>query len=112
MQEQQQGEDQEKGDIRLHFDQRLATNLQAADIDLFEALWDRIPGHQEGGPRVYLLRGEESDLLLERTVEEMKRRGPSLARVVSFPSVGHAPALFCPQQQDAVSSFLSDDDEP
>ena len=44
-------------------------DMQRADFHIWP-LWDRIRCP------VLLLRGKESDVLLESTVEEMKRRGP------------------------------------
>ena len=52
------------------------------------------------------LRGAESDLLLPETAEEMERRGPC-CRVVTFPGIGHAPALNVPEQIGLVAEFLA-----
>ena len=53
-----------------------------------------------------LLRGGRSDVLPQRTAEEMTRRGPR-ARLLVFPQCGHAPALATPEQIDAVREFLT-----
>lgn len=58
---------------------------------------------------VLLLRGEDSDLVLRETAEEMKRRGPGVRghlQVVEVPHCGHAPALNVPAQLRPVSSFI------
>ena len=52
-----------------------------------------------------LLRGAQSDLLSEATVEQMQGRGPRPA-CVRFEGVGHAPTLVAPDQIAAVRDFL------
>ena len=52
-----------------------------------------------------VLRGAESDLLLESTAQQMAERGPK-ARVVEFPGIGHAPWLMNDDQIDVVRGFL------
>ncbi|HYD96607.1 MAG TPA: alpha/beta hydrolase [Noviherbaspirillum sp.] len=53
-----------------------------------------------------VLRGVDSDLLLQETAEEMTRRGPC-AQLAVIPGCGHAPALNVPEQIDLVRGFLS-----
>jgi len=57
---------------------------------------------------VLCLRGEQSDLLLADTADEMRRRGPR-AVVVTIPGCGHAPALNVPEQIGLVERFLAAD---
>ena len=55
------------------------------------------------------LRGENSDLVLKETTDEMLRRGPGamgLAQVVEVAGCGHAPALNVPDHLDRVSVFI------
>jgi pimeloyl-ACP methyl ester carboxylesterase len=52
-----------------------------------------------------VLRGAESDLLLEATAKQMAERGPR-ARVVEFPGIGHAPWLMTEDQIAVVRDFL------
>ena len=52
-----------------------------------------------------VLRGVDSDLLLQETAEEMTRRGPKAALAV-IPGCGHAPALNVPEQIELVREFL------
>ena len=52
-----------------------------------------------------VLRGVESDLLLEATAREMARRGPR-ASIAEIEGVGHAPALLDPEQIAAVVDWL------
>jgi pimeloyl-ACP methyl ester carboxylesterase len=68
------------------------------DVDLW-SVWDavRCP--------VLVLRGAESDLLSAETAAEMERRGPR-ARVVTFPGIGHAPALVAEDQIAVVRGWL------
>jgi pimeloyl-ACP methyl ester carboxylesterase len=69
-----------------------------SDIDLWP-LWDAIQAP------VLVLRGAESDVLLEPTATEMTRRGPR-AELVTFAAVGHAPALFDDTQIGVVRRWL------
>lgn len=52
-----------------------------------------------------LMRGIDSDLLLQETAEEMTRRGPH-AQLAVIPGCGHAPALNVPEQIELVRNFL------
>jgi pimeloyl-ACP methyl ester carboxylesterase len=53
-----------------------------------------------------VLRGIESDLLLQETAEEMTQRGPH-AQLAVIPGCGHAPALNVPDQIELVRKFLA-----
>jgi pimeloyl-ACP methyl ester carboxylesterase len=53
-----------------------------------------------------VIRGQNSDLLTEDTLEQMKKRGPGVAKVLIVDGVGHAPMLNTKEQVDAVKSFL------
>ena len=52
-----------------------------------------------------ILRGAQSDLLLESTAREMAVRGPR-PRLIEFAGIGHAPMLLTPEQYDPVVAFL------
>jgi pimeloyl-ACP methyl ester carboxylesterase len=54
-----------------------------------------------------VLRGADSDLLLQETAEEMTRRGPR-AQLALIPGCGHAPALNVPEQIELVRGFLAE----
>ncbi|WP_185844286.1 alpha/beta fold hydrolase [Bordetella hinzii] len=54
---------------------------------------------------ILVLRGEQSDLLTEATVQEMRRRNPRTQERV-FAGVGHAPTLMTPEQIEPVARFL------
>ena len=53
-----------------------------------------------------VLRGKESDLLLESTAKRMQDRGPR-ATVVEIPGVGHAPWLMSQDQIGIIRDFLA-----
>ncbi len=55
---------------------------------------------------VLCLRGEDSDLLLRETAEQMRHRGPR-AMVAEIAGCGHAPALNTPAQYALVERFLA-----
>jgi len=54
---------------------------------------------------VLVLRGANSEVLLKKTLEEMRERKPDV-EVVEFPGVGHAPALMSAEQIRVVKEFL------
>ena len=55
---------------------------------------------------VLCLRGEDSDLLLRETTEQMRERGPRAA-VVEIAGCGHAPTLNSPEQFALVERFFA-----
>lgn len=69
-------------------------------IDLWN-IWDKVDCP------ALVLRGAESEVLLPKTVQEMKARKPQL-EVVEFAGVGHAPALMNADQIGVVRRFLLD----
>ncbi|WP_374385332.1 alpha/beta fold hydrolase [Dongia sp.] len=89
------------GTFGLAYDPAIAENVKKAvqDWDLW-ALWDRI------SIPTLLLRGGDSDLLLPQTADEMTRRGPR-AKLVTFPGMGHAPALMAPDQISVIEAWLT-----
>lgn len=52
-----------------------------------------------------VLRGENSEVLLKKTLEEMKERKPDV-EIAEFSGVGHAPALMSAEQMGVVKEFL------
>lgn len=73
-------------------------DMQHGDFDIWP-LWDRIECP------VLVIRGAESDVLLESTFEEMQRRGPPVD-VIEVPGVGHAPTLTDNKHVDLVCDWL------
>lgn len=90
----------EGGGLGLAYDPTIAVpfNGSIADADLWP-VYDAIT------VPTLVTRGAESGLLRAGTAEEMTRRGPK-ARLVTFPGVGHAPALMDDGQIAAVRDFL------
>ena len=56
---------------------------------------------------VLLLRGAQSDVLLQATAEDMTLRGPR-ARLVEFDGIGHAPTLVAADQVEVVRQWLTE----
>ncbi|MFA5955894.1 alpha/beta fold hydrolase [Hyphomicrobium sp.] len=89
------------------YDPKLAKCLSVLDGPVpklwpqFEAM-KRIP--------VLVLRGANSDLLSEKTVEEMRQRHPRLSSF-TVPAQGHAPLLRDAPTISAVASFFAETDE-
>ena len=75
-----------------------SARISSSGIDLWP-VWDavRCP--------TLVLRGGESDLLLESTLRRMQQRG-SQVEAVQFPGIGHAPWLMSGEQIGAVRRFL------
>lgn len=92
---------QPDGRVTPHYDPAMVMQFTHHTDDYLRwAEWDSldIP--------VLCLRGEESDLLLRDTAEQMRERGPR-AVVVEIAGCGHAPALNTPQQIELVERFLA-----
>ena len=90
------------GHFVLAYDPAIAAPFQdpslLADVDLW-AVWGLLT------QPVFVVRGEESDLLSENTLLEMARRGPKASHT-TIPNVGHAPALMDSAQIGLVEEFL------
>lgn len=88
------------GKVTPHYDPRIVMMFthHAAELVQWD-FWDALEC------KALCLRGAESDLLLAETAEEMTRRGPR-CRVVTFPGIGHAPALNVPEQIGLVADFF------
>jgi pimeloyl-ACP methyl ester carboxylesterase len=67
-------------------------------IDLWP-VWDAVKSP------TLVLRGKESDLLLDSTVKRMQERGPKM-KVIEFPGIGHAPWLMSEDQIRPIADFL------
>ena len=90
----------EDGKWRPRYDPGIAVNFReaiGADIDL-RPYWNLVHGP------VLVIRGEQSDLLLAETLEEMRRRPHTDAHIV--PRTGHAPMLMNDAQAGVVRHFL------
>lgn len=89
------------GKVTLHYDPAMVRQFIAHpnDYDLWEE-YDALD------MLALVMRGVDSDLLLQDTAEEMTRRGPR-ARLAVIPGCGHAPALNVPAQIELVREFLA-----
>ncbi len=89
------------GAYTLHYDPAIADAFHAGPIDDINLwpVWDRIQCP------TLVLRGEQSDVLLAETADEMTRRGPR-ATLLTFAGMGHAPALMADDQIAAVADWL------
>ena len=91
----------EGGDWGLRYDPDIARPFRKGpllDVDLWSH-WDAITCP------TLVLRGADSDLLLEETAEQMQKRGPR-AQLVEFSGIGHAPMLMSKDQIEVVKNFL------
>ena len=88
------------GKVTPHYDPAMVRQfiVHPHDYDLWEE-YDALD------MPVLVLRGVDSDLLLQETAEEMTRRGPC-AELAVIPGCGHAPALNVPEQIALVRNFL------
>ena len=87
--------------FRLHYDPAIRIPFAKdapADMEVWQ-LYDAVTCP------TLVLRGGDSGLLNAATAEEMTRRGPR-ARLVTFPGVGHAPALMAEGQIAVVREFV------
>ena len=89
-----------KGRWIFRYDPGIGKNFHAApprDVDL-RAVWNGVHGP------VLMIRGEQSDLLLAETLEEMRRRPHTETFTVA--RTGHAPMLMDDLQAGVIRRFL------
>lgn len=100
--------DEQRGRPARAFDRKLARAL--GSIDLSRPIPDMWPQFIAlGQVAAFVLRGENSDLLSETTLEAMVERHPNL-RTMTVPDQGHAPLLVSPEIVDAVAGFFAAND--
>lgn len=94
----------EDGDLRLAYDPRIRESFGSINED-FQVwdLWEQID------IPVLILRGSESGILTQETLDEMLRRNPN-ARSHVFEGIGHAPPLMDGDQINIVLDFLAEGD--
>jgi pimeloyl-ACP methyl ester carboxylesterase len=89
------------GGVTLHYDPGIAAPIRAQEAQALDmrALWGlvKVP--------VLLIRGADSDLLLEETAQAMAA-GPHV-QLAEITGAGHAPALMDPAQIALVAAFLA-----
>lgn len=94
--------EREDGRIVLDYDVEISKPVQSGDVappdlwPLFDALAP-LP--------ILLVRGALTDLLSMQTVDEMRRRSPTLT-LAQVPNVGHAPLLTEPVAEAALDAFF------
>ncbi len=86
----------------MNYDPGIAAPFQQGPINDIE-LWDY---YDRITCPTLLLRGADSDLLLQDTAQAMTQRGPK-ARLVAFDGIGHAPMLMADDQITVVHEFLT-----
>ena len=89
----------------VDFDRKIARKLDPDAISAGETpeLWPQFDGL--GGIPGLVIRGENSDILTERTVAEMKKRHHRLS-AVTVAERGHAPFLIEPEALKGIESLL------
>ena len=96
---------QENGALVPTYDVRLAQTMEGVDYEKpLPALWKEFDALS--GTPVMVVRGENSDLLSEQTVDAMRaRRGEMEA--IAVPDQGHAPLLAEPDVIAAITDFVA-----
>lgn len=93
----------DNGDVGLAYDPGIAVPLRAMPVEDID-MW---PVWNEVSSPVLVIRGEESDVLLAETAENMTGTGPG-ARLEVLAGIGHAPTLMSGEQIDLIRDWLSD----
>jgi len=88
------------GRLTPHYDPQIVRQFHRERDDYL--IWDE---YDSLTLPVLCLRGEDSDLVLPQTTEQMRMRGPR-AKIVEIAGCGHAPALNTPAQLGIVDQFL------
>ena len=85
----------------LAYDPQIAHNFKSiadSDIDWW-SIWQMV------SCPVLLLHGEQSILLSKETIDQMQTIHPQM-KVVTFPGIGHAPALMAEEQINLIQAWL------
>jgi pimeloyl-ACP methyl ester carboxylesterase len=93
------------GKYRLNYDPKIGHVFQDKPLSDLEDihLWDI---WQKLTCPLLLLHGNDSDLLLTETIEEMQKQQPNM-EVIHLENVGHAPALMEEEQIKLIKQWLS-----
>ena len=98
-------EQDEKGRYRMNYDPRIISGLAnegaPGDLDLWH-VWQQVT------QPVLILRGADSNVLSPETASRMMEG--KKASLVTFPNVGHAPALMSSDQIKVIKNWLSEPD--
>ena len=102
--------EEKDGEVVPKFDPALTEMLRSVDLNTpLPTLWPQFEGLRN--IPVLTIRGENSSLLLEQTVDEMAKRHPSMRRYTA-PGQGHAPILHIGALPKEIVSFLNDTEKP
>ena len=93
---------EQNGKPAAGYDRKLSSSLSVFDGPI-PALWPQFESLKR--VPVLVIRGENSDILSVKTVEEMHRRHPNLSSV-SVPGEGHAPLLHDQTSIAAIVEFF------
>lgn len=91
----------EEGSYRLAFDShifKLFQSITKKNVDLW-SIWEAV------SCPVLLLHGKQSALLTTKTITRMRVSHPNM-QVITFPGIGHAPALMNKEQIQIVKQWL------
>lgn len=92
------------GQIRPDHDPSLIKTMTSIDLgDRLPTMWPQFIGLR--GVPVLAIRGENSALLSQRTIDAMAERHPKLSRLVA-PGQGHAPMLHTPDMLEGIEAFV------
>ncbi|MEX3008139.1 alpha/beta fold hydrolase [Hoeflea sp. TYP-13] len=102
--------EEKDGKISAKFDPALIEMLRAIDLNSpLPTLWPQFEGLRN--IPLLTIRGENSSLLTEATVDEMAKRHPAMRRFTA-PGQGHAPLLHIGELPKAIGSFLNNAGKP
>ena len=100
--------DEQKGRPARAYDRKLARALGTIDLSRpVPEMWPQFIAL--GQVPAFVLRGENSDVLSESTLEAMVERHPNL-RTMTVPDQGHAPVLKEPTTIEAIGAFFAAND--
>ncbi len=98
---------EEKGRLVRNYDPKLLNVMRAVDLDArLPSLWPQFTGLRN--IPLMLIRGENTDLLAEQTVEKMQEIHSKM-KVVNVPDQGHAPDLGSAGLPEKIGAFLAEE---
>jgi pimeloyl-ACP methyl ester carboxylesterase len=91
------------GNYRIAYDPKMVYPFKQGKIEDFNlwSTWELIQCP------ILVLHGEQSDVLLNQTMTKMQASHPH-TQVITFPGIGHAPALMDEQQIQVIKEWLND----
>lgn len=96
---------QESGKIIRQYDEGLVKSLSTINLDEpLPTYWPQFAGLKH--LPMLLIRGQNSDLLSQETVEKMRKSNPAM-KLISVPNQGHAPDLGSSGLPASIADFIS-----